>query len=81
MKRILSDRAFARVAGAELVTGNVVRLLRDASDNYGAWLAAIAAAEHTIHFESYLIHGDAQGERFAVALCEQARRGVRVRVL
>ena len=34
-----------------------------------------------LHFESYLIHGDAQGRRFADALCERARSGVRVRVL
>ena len=71
MNRVLSERAFARVAGAGLIAGNRVRLLRDAAENYGAWLDAIATAQRSIHFESYLIHGDAQGRRFADALCER----------
>ena len=41
--------AFARAAGTPLVTGNEVRLLRAAGENYPAWLEAIAAARQTIH--------------------------------
>jgi cardiolipin synthase A/B len=75
------DRAFARATGAELATGNRVRLLRDGVENYGAWLESIAAARRWIHFESYIIHDDEVGRRFAEALAERARAGVTVRVL
>jgi len=43
---------------APLVEGNKVRLLRDAEENYPAWLEAIGAAARWIHFESYIIHDD-----------------------
>jgi cardiolipin synthase len=75
------EEAFARAAGTPLVAGNEVRLLRDAGENYPAWLEAIAAARHTIHFESYIIHEDATGEDFARALKARATAGVRVRVI
>ena len=39
--RRLSDQLFSRTAGAPLVRGNAVRLLRDAAENYPAWLNAI----------------------------------------
>jgi cardiolipin synthase len=58
-----------------------VRILKDAAENYPAWLEAIAAARRTIHFESYIIHEDAAGHRFAEALASKAREGVRVRLL
>jgi cardiolipin synthase len=77
----LIEHAFARASGAPLVPGNDVSLLRDASQNYPAWLEAIAAARHTIHFESYIIHDDATGEQFAQALAARARAGVRVRLI
>lgn len=75
------EQAFARASGAPLITGNDVRLLKDAGQNYPAWLEAIGAAEHTIHFESYIIHDDATGREFARALAARARAGVRVRVI
>ena len=77
----LADRALARAAGAPLIPGNAVRILNDGEENYAAWLEAIASAKHTIHFETYIIHGDEIGLRFAEALAERARSGVRVRFL
>lgn len=77
-ERSLLEQAFSRAAGGPLVTGNSVRLLRDAAENYPAWLDAIAAAERTIHFETYIIWEDASGARFADALSAKARDGVRV---
>ena len=79
--RALLDRAFTRAVGAPLVGGNAVQLLLDAAENYPAWLAAIARARRYVHFESYIIHDDAVGARFAEALAERARAGVPVRVL
>ena len=79
--RILADQTFARAAGAPLVPGNAIRILKDARENYPAWLDAIASARSTIHFETYIIHRDEVGLQFAEALADKARQGVRVRVL
>ncbi len=79
--RIMADRAFSRAAGAPLIGGNRIRLLRDARENYPAWLDAIAAARHHIHFESYIIYDDETGRRFADALIAKAQEGVRVRLI
>lgn len=79
--RISADQAFSRTVGAPLIPGNDVRLLRDARENYPAWLAAIESAERTIHFESYIIHEDEQGRLFAEALGKKARAGVKVRLI
>jgi cardiolipin synthase len=79
--RLVADQAFSRAAGAPLVEGNAVRLLRDARENYPAWLDAIRSAERWIHFESYIVHDDASGREFADALMQKARAGVRVRLV
>jgi cardiolipin synthase A/B len=77
----LLARAFTRAAGAPLVEGNAVRLLKDAAENYPAWLAAIRAAERRIYFENYFIVDDECGAGFAAALSERARAGVQVRLI
>jgi len=77
----LLDQAFTRAAGAPLVTGNGVRLLKDAAENYPAWLAAIQGAKSRVYFENYIIRDDAVGAEFAAALKAKARDGVRVRVI
>ncbi len=79
--RGLDDQLFSRTAGAPLVRGNAVRLLRDAADNYPAWLAAIRSARTSVHFENYIVHDDDVGRRFAAAFLEKAREGVPVRVV
>src|SRR3954454_4795817 len=81
LDRSLMDQAFSRATGARLVTGNRVRLLRDAAENYPAWLDAIAGAERYVHFESYIIRDDTSGRQFAEALMAKARTGVPVRLL
>lgn len=79
--RGLAEQAFSRASGAPLVSGNSVRLLIDAAENYPAWLAAIAAARDHVHFESYIIHDDSAGLEFANALIAKAQEGVRVRLI
>jgi cardiolipin synthase len=79
--RDFATNAFSRAAGAPLISGNRLRLLRDATENYPAWLQAIGTAQRTIHFESYIIHADDIGRQFAEALTEKARQGVRVRLI
>lgn len=75
------ERAFARIADSDLRLGNSVRLLKNSKENYPAWLEAIRSAKHVIHFENFIIANDETGRRFAEALMERARAGVKVRVL
>lgn len=79
--RVIAEQAFSRTAGAPLVSGNAIRLLRDAGENYPAWLDAIGSARRSVLFENYIVHDDAVGRRFADALAAKAREGVRVRVI
>jgi cardiolipin synthase len=58
-----------------------VRLLKDANENYPAWLRAIRSARKTIHFDCYMIHEDFVGYEFAEALLAKAREGVPVRLI
>src|SRR5215471_18628156 len=78
---IPADEAFSRAAGVPLILGNRVRLLKDAAENYPAWLDAIRSARKWIHFESYIIHADEVGRQFADSLAAKAREGVKVRLL
>jgi cardiolipin synthase len=79
--RLLADQAFSRAAGAPLIPGNSVRLLKDAEENYPAWLDAINSAKRFIHFEAFILHEDDTGYQFAEAFAAKAREGVRVRLL
>jgi cardiolipin synthase len=79
--RQLAEQAFSRAAGAPLVPGNQLRILKNAEANYPAWLAAIRQARRTIHFESYIIKDDRAGQSFSEAFIDKAREGVHVRVI
>lgn len=77
----LVDDAFSRAAGAPLIHGNRVELLRDARENYPAWLGAIRAARRYICLETYFVTEDAIGREFADALIARAQDGITVRVI
>jgi len=79
--RTRADQVFSRSAGAPLIGGNSVRILRDARENYPAWEQAIRDARSTIHVEMYIIHRDPVGRRFLELLAERAREGVKVRLI
>lgn len=79
--RPVAEQVFSRTAGAPLVPGNGIRLLKDATENYPAWIEALESAEKFIHFESYIIYSDDVGRRFAEILSAKAGQGVKVRVL
>lgn len=79
--RRIADQAFSRAAGAQLVPGNRVRLLKNAQENYPPWLEAIRSASRHVHFECYIIHEDEVGRQFASALMEKAAAGVQVRLI
>jgi cardiolipin synthase len=62
-------------------SGCEVTVLRDGGDTYPAMLAALAGAERTICFETYILAADQTGDRFKAVLSERARAGVAVRVI
>jgi cardiolipin synthase A/B len=61
--------------------GNFVQPLRTGKEAFPAMLAAIAAAKHHVHLETYLLRADRTGNEFKEAMIERARAGVRVRLL
>jgi cardiolipin synthase len=77
----MAAQAFSRAAGAPLVHGNSIRLLKDAAENYPAWFEAIRSAEKTVYFENYIIRDDKIGQEFSDIFISKAKEGVRVRVL
>jgi cardiolipin synthase len=58
-----------------------VRILKDADENFPAWLDAIRSARQKIFFEHYIVADDEIGREFVAALSERARAGVRVRAI
>jgi cardiolipin synthase len=80
-ERIRVEDPFTRVTGAAPVAGNKIALLRDATENYPRWLAAIEGASKRIFFESYIIHDDKQGQIFSEALISKAKQGVDVKLV
>ena len=73
---LLADEALSRAAGSPLILGNRVKLLKDAQENYPAWIDAIKSARHSIHFETYIMHEDETGRLFAELLTRKAQEGV-----
>ncbi|MDQ6628829.1 MAG: phospholipase D-like domain-containing protein [Pseudomonadota bacterium] len=69
------------VAGTPLSLGNRVTLLENGPDTYAAMLDAIAGARDHINLETYILEGDAAGERFADALIGKQRAGVQVNLI
>lgn len=76
-----ADRALSRMAGAPLIPGNSIRLLRNGDENYPNWIEAIRAAKRVIHFETYVFRNDPIGRQFAELLEMKARQGVTVRLI
>jgi cardiolipin synthase len=74
-------RAMDRAAGGRPIPGNRLRLLFDGPEIYPAMLERIAAAAEWIHLDSYIIRSDTTGRRFADALIERGRAGVKLRIL
>jgi cardiolipin synthase A/B len=70
-----------RVSDAPLREGNSIALLKNGPDTYDDWLQAIGRAERWIHLDNYIIANDEIGNKFAQALSQKAKEGVRVRVL
>jgi cardiolipin synthase len=64
-----------------VIDGNRYRVLLNGDEIFPPMLAAIAAAQKTIDFETYIYWSGDIGRAFADALTERARAGVKVHVL
>ena len=64
-----------------LIAGNAVKLLRNGSEAFPAWIAAIDDARKRVSLEMYIFSDDGIGRQFSEALARAAQRGVEVRLL
>jgi cardiolipin synthase A/B len=74
-------RALEGIIGVPATGGNALDVLRNGDAIFPAMLDAIGAAKHTIDLLTFVYWRGEVGTRFAEALSERARAGVRVRVL
>ena len=74
-------RGLDRAAGTRPIPGNLITHHAASARALSAMLAMIGEARRWVHLENYIIRDDITGRRFADALSERAREGVRVRVL
>lgn len=73
---------FALIAAEpDFVAGNRLDLLESGGQYFPALIAAIDAASHEVHLETYIFADDPTGRRVGAALGRAARRGVAVRLL
>ena len=80
----IADPQFRRemsvMLGPSILHGNHVTDLQNGAEIFPAMLEAIASAQDTVTFETYIYWEGEIGERFADALSERARAGVDVNV-
>jgi cardiolipin synthase len=74
-------RALEGIIGVPATEGNALDVLRNGDAIFPAMLDAIGGAEHAIDLLTFVYWQGEIGTRFAEALSERARQGVRVRVL
>jgi cardiolipin synthase len=71
----------AGATGVSFTRGNRLALLNNGDEFYPAMLEAIASARTSITIEAYIYWEGDIGRRFAGALADRARAGVRVKIL
>jgi len=77
------DKLIRSLSGLALgmpIAGNAVEIFQN-SAFFDALLRDIAAASHTVHFETFLWKEGVLGQRMADAFMERARAGVKVRLV
>ena len=80
----VADPQFKRemgvLLGPAILPGNTITDLENGDEIFPAMLAAIASAQKTITFETYIYWSGEIGRKFADALSERARAGLQVNV-
>jgi cardiolipin synthase len=74
-------RVMSTLLGPPVLGGNRYRVLVNGDEIFPALLGAIAQARRSVNFETYIYWSGEIGRRFAEALSERARAGVKVHVL
>jgi cardiolipin synthase len=74
-------RSLEGILGVPATEGNRIDVLRNGNEIFPAMLEAMAGAQHTIDFLTFVYWRGEIGTAFAEALSERALSGVRVRVL
>ncbi|MGA6174762.1 phospholipase D-like domain-containing protein [Streptomyces sp. NPDC012600] len=74
-------RRLERLIGIAATEGNALVPLRNGDEIFGAMLAAIRSAEHTVDMMTFVYWRGDIAHEFAEALAERARAGVRVRLM
>ncbi|WP_217168190.1 phosphatidylserine/phosphatidylglycerophosphate/cardiolipin synthase family protein [Streptomyces sp. AC512_CC834] len=74
-------RRLERLIGIAATEGNALTVLRNGDEIFAAMLAGIDRAEHTVDMMTFVYWKGDIARRFAEALAERARAGVRVRLL
>ncbi|MFJ7768585.1 phosphatidylserine/phosphatidylglycerophosphate/cardiolipin synthase family protein [Streptomyces sp. NPDC097107] len=74
-------RRLERLIGIAATEGNALTVLRNGDEIFAAMLAGIRRAEHTVDMMTFVYWKGDIARRFAEALAERARAGVRVRLL
>ncbi|MEO7319866.1 MAG: phospholipase D-like domain-containing protein, partial [Chthoniobacteraceae bacterium] len=74
-------RSMSQLLGPPILDGNCVTPLKNGAQIFPAMLAAIERATRTITFETFVYWSGTIAERFADALADKARSGVKVHVL
>jgi len=74
-------RSMESVLAPATVGGNKITAFINGDRFFPAMLDAIGSAKHTITFETFIYWQGEIGRRFAEALCERARAGVKVHIL
>lgn len=75
------ERAIGAITGRPAQPGNTIELLHDGDAAFPAMLAAIAKAQTSIAFSSYIFANDRAGAQFIAAFGEARARGVEIRIL
>lgn len=74
-------RAFERLAGVPLSSGNALKLLIDGTQAFPEIFAAVEAARSFVLVQFYTFNDDALGREFGERLIDRARAGVQVHLL
>ncbi len=75
------SRMTEKLTRQPLIQGNSITPLVNGDQAFPRMLSAIAEAQHSIAFCSYIFDNDTWGNRFKAALCDAKKRGVDIRVL
>jgi cardiolipin synthase len=74
-------RSMFALHGGNLYESNTIATLQNGEEIFPAMLDAIASAQRSINFETYVYWSGSIGSRFAEALAERAAAGIEVNVL